>query len=74
MLPYPIARARALRRAVLTGQLAEMDFIHAIQAAEGSQTCFGRAEADCKQADCRWHDECMALAELSPFAPEPALA
>jgi len=74
MLSYPIALSRAIRRAVQTGELAEMEFIHTVQAAEGFQTCFGRVEGPCARVTCRWYRECMALAAISPTPPESALA
>ena len=62
MLSLADARHRSMRRAIETGEMAEMDFIHAIQQAEGHQACFGRTEEPCPQIGCRWHAECVALA------------
>lgn len=62
MLTLAHARDRAIHRAIETGELAEMDFIHAVQRAEGHQACFGRTEEPCPKSRCRWHAECVALA------------
>ncbi len=72
MLPYHLAKARALRHAIETGLLAEMDLIHSIQSQEGHEPCFGRMENHCPQTQCRWHAECMALAGYTPCESELA--
>jgi len=74
MLTYPAAHDRALRRAISTGELAEMDFIHSIQEAEGVFPCFGRMEEPCDKVTCRWHEECMALLAVRAVANEPLFA
>ncbi len=74
MLSYAAARDRALRRAVQTGTLAEMDFIHDVQQAEGLVPCFGRMEMPCDRVACRWYAECMALLEVRDVADEPIFA
>ena len=71
MLTFQEARQRALRRAIDTGDLAEMDFIHAVQEAEGLAPCFGRMEGPCERVSCRWYQECMALLEVREVAEEP---
>ena len=67
MLSLTDARDRSMRRAVKTGEMAEMDFIHTIQQAEGHQACFGRTREPCPQIGCRWHAECAALAGTEVF-------
>lgn len=74
MLSYAAARDRAIRRAVETGQLAEMEFIHTVQAAEGFQPCFGRAEEPCDRFQCRWHAECDALCRVAMMEHEAVFA
>jgi len=74
MLSCSIARSRALRRAVQTGHLAEMDFIHTIQASEGCDSCFGRMETVCGRFNCRWHEECAELSLVSPAPREAVFA
>jgi hypothetical protein len=74
MLSLTQARDRAVRRAIETGELANMDFIHMIQRAEGFQPCFGLTENRCFQGGCRWHPECVALAETRTFARESSLS
>ncbi len=74
MLSVPAARDRALRHAIQTGDLAEMDFIHAIQEAESHTPCFGRMEGPCEHVNCRWYAECMALLEVRAIATEPVFA
>ncbi len=74
MLSYPAAHERALRRAISTGELAEMSFIHSIQEAEGTFPCFGRMEEPCDKVTCRWYAECMALLEVRAVADEPLFA
>ena len=74
MLSVADARDRAIRRAIETGEMAEMDFIHAVQQAEGYQTCFGRTEEACSQMGCRWRDGCIALADTEAFCDEHLLA
>jgi hypothetical protein len=73
MLSLDDACDRAMRRAIKTGEMAEMDFIHAIQQAEGHQACFGRAEGPCARVGCRWHVECAELANTEAFGGELVL-
>ncbi len=70
MLEACAARDRAIRRAIETGELPNMDLIHASQRAEGHRLCFGRAEGYCPEATCRWWSQCMDLAtfERTPRA------
>jgi hypothetical protein len=63
MLSLADACHRAVRRAIKTGAMSEMDFIHTVQRAEGYQPCFGRTEESCSQIGCRWYAECVALAK-----------
>jgi hypothetical protein len=67
MLSLTDARDRSIRRAIETGEMAEMDFIHAIQQAEGHKACFGRTQERCPKNGCRWHGECAALADTEAF-------
>ena len=73
MLDIHAARDRAIRRAIATGQLPNIDLIHAIQKSEGYRQCFGRCRSSCPEMICRWHTDCMALASFKP-APVPAPA
>lgn len=66
MLEMHVARDRAIRRAIETGEMPNFDLIHTIQKTEGYSTCFGRSEAFCGQLVCRWHPQCMALAKFRP--------
>ena len=61
MLDFYEARDRALRMAIATGEMADINLIHAIQREEGCEPCFGRAEQRCAHTSCRWHCQCMAL-------------
>ncbi len=61
MLSVEIAKERALRRAVETGEMPNWELIHDIQKYEGFRPCFGLAEAECARPHCRWYRECMAL-------------
>lgn len=45
---------------VKTGDMPEVDLIWAIQHNEGSEMCFGQGY-QCKNRDCRWRDQCIAL-------------
>ncbi len=74
MLTVSEARERAMRRAVETGELADMQFIHAIQSSEGVAPCFGRMTGPCDRVTCRWHKQCMALLEVREVAGEPVFA
>jgi hypothetical protein len=74
MLSFSAAQDRALRRAIETGELAEMSFIHSVQEAEGIAPCFGRMEGPCEKATCRWYAECMALLEVRAVSQEPVFA
>lgn len=71
MLSFPAAHERAIQRAIDTGTLAEMDFIHSVQQAEGVMPCFGRMEDSCRNVTCRWYGECMLLVEARNVAHEP---
>ena len=73
MLSVREARARAVERAIRTGELPNLDLIHQMQRSEGFVPCFGRAEQKCPHADCRWHPRCMALVGFSAD-PLPAAA
>jgi hypothetical protein len=66
MLDFRSARDRAMRRAIETGQMPNMDVIHARQKLDGFEPCFGRSENVCQRAGCRWHDDCAALASFHP--------
>lgn len=61
MLDIHAAKDRAVRLAILTGHMTNMDLIHARQRAEGFEACFGRSVGDCRHAHCRWHGECSKL-------------
>lgn len=66
MLPLPVARERAFRRAIETGRMADLALIHARQEREGFTACFGRATGACAQIGCRWFDDCMDLMAFVP--------
>lgn len=66
MLEIHIARDRAVRRAIDTGEMPNLDLIHTMQRTEGNNPCFGRVESHCHQVVCRWHGPCMKLATYSP--------
>lgn len=53
-------RERALRMAIATGEMPEVDFIWTVQRAEGNQACFGHS-AGCSTSHCRWRNHCVAL-------------
>jgi hypothetical protein len=53
-------RERALRMAIATGEMPEVDFIWTVQKAEGNQACFGHI-ASCSSSECRWRKHCVAL-------------
>jgi len=61
MLSVREAKDRAVRRAILTGELPNIDLIHRIQRFEGSAPCFGRLEQECTNTACPWYDQCTAL-------------
>jgi len=69
MLDIHAARDRAIRRAIETGHMPNIDLIHTIQKTEGYRPCFGRCDGACHEVVCRWHPDCMALAS---FRPKPA--
>jgi hypothetical protein len=71
MLSLADARDRSMRRAIETGEMGEMEFVHAIQRAERHKVCFGRMEEPCSRIGCRWHAECVALADTEAFPKEP---
>lgn len=66
MLDILAARDRAVRRAVETGIMPNIDLIHAHQRREGFDPCFGRTENVCHRSGCRWFEECAALAVFKP--------
>ncbi|HVP10021.1 MAG TPA: hypothetical protein VMV94_02420 [Phycisphaerae bacterium] len=66
MLDFRSARDRAMRRAIETGHMPNMDVIHARQKMEGFEPCFGRTEMVCQRTGCRWHGDCAALATFRP--------
>jgi len=66
MLSIPDARERAFRHAISSGRMADIGMIHARQAAEGHDSCFGRVMQACPRSNCRWHRDCM---ELMAFVP-----
>jgi len=68
LLDSRIARERALRCAIQTGSVCDLNLIHAIQRSAGHEPCFGRAADACPETHCRWHDSCMALLEFVPLA------
>ena len=68
MLDFRSARDRAVRRAIVTGQMPNMDIIHARQKMEGFEPCFGRSEKVCQRTGCKWHGDCAELASFRPAA------
>jgi hypothetical protein len=66
MLDLRSARDRAIRRAIVTGQMPNMDIIHARQKMDGFEPCFGRSEKVCQRTGCRWHCDCAELATFRP--------
>ncbi len=66
MLDQMAARDRATRRAIETGLMPNIDLIHQSQKREGFQACFGRSEDVCRSKQCKWHNECSALAAFRP--------
>jgi len=71
MLELHIARDKATRLALATGQMTDMTMVHAMQKHEGNEPCFGRAQSQCEHALCRWHGACMTLAAFVPTAIKP---
>ncbi len=71
MLNIHAARDRAVRRAIETGDMPNLDLIHTMQKAGGYTPCFGRAEGACHETVCRFHGECTSLAgyEVKPVMP-----
>jgi len=66
MLEMHVARDRAVRRAIETGEMPNFDLIHTIQKTEGYSACFGRSETFCGRVVCRWYPQCMALSTFRP--------
>ncbi|MFH1416885.1 MAG: hypothetical protein ABII12_01160 [Planctomycetota bacterium] len=66
MLDHMAARDRAIRRAIETGHMPNIDLIHQSQKREGFQPCFGRSEEACHSTHCKWHGDCAALAAFRP--------
>lgn len=66
MLDLRSARDRAMRRAIETGHMPNMDIIHARQKMEGYDPCFGRTDKVCQRTGCRWHGDCAQLAMFRP--------
>jgi len=66
MLDFRSARDRAVRRAIETGHMPNIDVIHARQKMEGYEPCFGRSERVCQRTGCRWHGDCAELASFHP--------
>lgn len=66
MLDYHAASDRAVRFAIQTGDMPNMNLIHALQRSEGFEACFGRATSQCDRSHCRWHQSCMALFSYDP--------
>ncbi len=73
MLELHIARDRATRLALATGRMTDMNMVHAMQKYEGNEQCFGRSDSRCEHAQCRWHGDCMTLAEFVPTALQSAV-
>jgi hypothetical protein len=69
MLDLHVARDRAVRRAIATGEMPNLDLIQTIQLSEGHRPCFGRADEYCPYTACRWHLQCMTLAAYQATAP-----
>ena len=50
----------AKERGIKPGSLKKAELIHAIQSAEGNETCFGTGKAeDCGQDNCLWKEDCI---------------
>jgi len=60
MISRVMIRDRAVRMAIATGDMPEVDLIWAVQKTEGNQPCFGQG-LGCAHLDCRWRGKCTAL-------------
>ena len=68
MLSTEEIKHRAVRMAVTTGAMLNVDFIWMLQAFEDHDACFGRG-AGCPKLDCRWRGSCIALAGFDKERP-----
>ncbi len=67
MIPADVVKYRALKMAVATGMMPEVEFIWSVQRAEGEAMCFGQG-LGCGRLDCRWRSWCMGLEEYAGVA------
>ena len=44
---------------VSAGKMKKAELIQAIQSSEGNFPCFGTANGNCDQMDCRWRGDCL---------------
>ncbi|MBN1845312.1 MAG: hypothetical protein JW810_06480 [Sedimentisphaerales bacterium] len=57
MLSKDLVKYHAVKMAIATGLMPEIDFIWSIQRSRGEKECFGR-RMNCPEASCRWHELC----------------
>lgn len=53
-------KAKAKKLGVYPGKMKKTELIHAIQRAEGYNTCFGYANGYCPQENCCFRDDCLS--------------
>ena len=62
---YKMAEVREMAKdlGLKTGRKSKAGLIREIQHAEGHFDCFGSAQGECDQTDCRWREMCFEYEE-----------
>jgi hypothetical protein len=60
MLSRAAIKNKAVLMGIQTGDMPDVDFIWAVQRAEGHESCFGNG-LTCSNRSCRWRKQCVAM-------------
>jgi len=60
MLSRAAIKNKAVLMGIQTGDMPDVEFIWAVQKAEGNEACFGDG-LTCGKRSCRWRKQCLAL-------------
>jgi len=60
MLSRAAIKNKAVLMGIQTGDMPDVEFIWAVQKAEGNDSCFGDG-LTCGKRSCRWRKQCLAL-------------
>ncbi|OHB55396.1 MAG: hypothetical protein A2173_05205 [Planctomycetes bacterium RBG_13_44_8b] len=57
----PEIRMKAKNFGITQGNMSKLDFIRAVQVAEGYRPCFGTSNGQCQYTDCCFLEDCLRI-------------